>query len=147
MKSHHRSLAFAWEESGSGDGETLAVHFHAAGEYEKAGRYAALAGDTAAQALAFDNASRMYRLALSVIASTGPPERECELLAKLGDALSNAGRGREGAVEYLRAAAQTIGIQALELQRRAAVWSGPTRASCSTAASPLRVGRTIGIPP
>ena len=120
LTAHHGSLAFAWEEAGSGDGEALAVHFHAAGEYEKAGQYALAAGDKAAEALAFDNASRMYRLALSVVASNGLAVSECELRAKLGDALSNAARGSEGAVEYLRAAEQATGIQALELQRRAA---------------------------
>jgi eukaryotic-like serine/threonine-protein kinase len=118
LKSHHRSLAFAWEEAGSGDGETLAVHFHAAGENEKAGDYAVAAGDKASEALAFDSASRMYRLALSVM--TLDPSADCQLRAKLGDALSNAARGSEGAVEYLRAAERATGIQALELRRRAA---------------------------
>ena len=118
LTGRHRSLAFALEEAGSGDEETLAVHFHAAKEFAKASRYAERAGDKAAAALAFDNAARMYRLALAVMRPGESSEQD--LRTKLGDALSNAARGPEGAVEYLLAAAQTSGIQALELRRRAA---------------------------
>lgn len=118
VKSHHRSLALAWEASGVGEAETMAVHFLGAGEFGQAAHYATLAADKASEALAFDQASRLYRLALSLNPSGG---EEHALRAKLGGALSNAGRGAEGAAEYLKAAGKTNDLEALELRRRAAV--------------------------
>jgi eukaryotic-like serine/threonine-protein kinase len=114
---HHRNLAFALESSA--DCETLAVHFQAAGISEKTCEYAAKAGDQGSGALAFDNAARWYRLALELLPTNDVATRFA-LRVKCGDALSNAGRGSEGAGEYLLAAEQTSGLEALELQRRAA---------------------------
>jgi len=117
LRSHHAGLALAWEASNSADPETLAVHFQAAGVTAKAGHYATVAADIASEALAFDSAARLYRLALDLLQAGA---RDSLLNKKLGDALSNAGRGSEGAGYYLQAAEQTSGFEALELQRRAA---------------------------
>ncbi|HUG52641.1 MAG TPA: AAA family ATPase [Vicinamibacteria bacterium] len=113
----HRSLAHALEASPHPDPETLAVHFRAAGEQRRAGRYAVQAGDKAAQALAFDRAARLYRLALD-LGPGGPEERA--LRVKLGDALGHAGRGAESAQAYLAAVRGGTPVESLELQRRAA---------------------------
>jgi tetratricopeptide (TPR) repeat protein len=113
----HRSLARAFEASPRADPETLAVHFHAAGEEGRAAHYAVQAADKAAQALAFDRAARLYRLALEPRAA-GPDERA--LRVKLGDALGHAGRGAESAQAYLAAVRGSRPVESLELQRRAA---------------------------
>ncbi|HKS95061.1 MAG TPA: serine/threonine-protein kinase PknK, partial [Terriglobia bacterium] len=114
---HHR-LASALEASGDADAETLAVHFQAAGVPDKAADYGVQAADRAAQALAFDRAARLYRLALDLRKPQGDAARA--LQSKLGDALANGGRGPEAAEAYLAAAQDAAGAEALDLKRRAA---------------------------
>lgn len=118
LKAHHRHLGEALETSEAADPETLAVHFQGAGDLEKAAHYAVRAAAQAAEALAFDRAARLYRLALDL----RPPERAeaCALSTKLGDALANAGRGPEAAHAYLAAAEGAGGSEAVDLKRRAA---------------------------
>ena len=116
---YHQRWAVALEESGRTDAEVLAVHFQGAGDRERAGRYLVLAADQAAEGLAFDRASQLYRRALEL----GPmaAAEEHRLRARLGDALANAGRGAGAAKEYLSAATGSDPAVALELQRRAAL--------------------------
>jgi hypothetical protein len=111
-------LAFALEASARADPEALAVHFHSAGEAAKAARYAVVAADRAAEALAFETATHFYRLALAQ-PSAATAENHT-LRVKLGDALSNAGHGAEAAEVYLTATDQTSPHERLELHRRAA---------------------------
>ena len=115
---HHGSLALALEASGRADPETLAFHFHQAGEFERQAHFVTSAADQAAEALAFDRAARLFRAALD-LADYAPLSRR-QLLIKLGDALTNAGRGAEAAEAYLEAARGAHTAQSLELRRRAA---------------------------
>jgi hypothetical protein len=138
-RARHAAVARALEESGSRELEALAGHFREAGEHVRAARYAALAGDEAEQALAFDRAARLYRTALDLGPVTmgpqaapnpGPPAAGPQgdagrraLLVKLGDALANAGRGAEAAAAYLAAIEGEPAMgqgEALDLRRRAA---------------------------
>ncbi|WP_406697083.1 protein kinase [Singulisphaera sp. Ch08] len=119
LSDHHRRLARVLEASGSADPEALGVHFHGAGELEKAGRYYDQAGGRAAETLAFERAAALYRLSLECRPLEGDARRT--LQARLGDALANAGRGAEAAHEYLEAASGATIAAALELQRRAAM--------------------------
>ena len=117
-KSHHQRLALAFESAGHADPEALVVHWRGAGDTLRAARYAQAAAEQAAQALAFDRAARLFRLALEL----GPPEgtERWQLSARLGDALANAGRGPEAARALLAAAEGANAAKTLDLQRRAA---------------------------
>ena len=115
----HGALALALEGSERTDPETLAIHFREAGDADREARYTIAAADQAYEALAFDRAGRLYRQALDLSDRVEVPHHE--LMVKLGDALTNSGRGAEAAEAYLDAApgAHTA-EEALELRRRAA---------------------------
>jgi hypothetical protein len=115
---HHGRLAEVLEVRGQADPETLAIHFHGAGNPARAARYYALGGDQAAETLAFDHAARLYGLALDL--GTWPVAEAAAMHARRGDALANAGRGPEAAVTYLRAAEGADPARTIELRRRAA---------------------------
>jgi len=103
-RSLYLRLADALERSGAADSEPIALveNLEAAGEAERAARYAARAAARAAGGLAFDRAAELYRKALAL--GRHGPERVRELTAALGEALANAGRGREAAAALLSAA-------------------------------------------
>jgi hypothetical protein len=117
LREHHRRLAMQIEDSGRADVEDLAVHFHAAGEHERAGVLYAAAAERASKSLAFDRAVTLYRLALE-LRPTGSPD-EYRLRARLGDALANARRGREAGQVYLDASPGVSRLESIELRRRA----------------------------
>jgi len=117
LQAHHRRLALILEASGRADPEFLASHFQEANEPAQAEKYYAVAAGQATEALAFDRAAKLYRLALSLQTTSGPGERT--LRTRLGDALANGGRGAESAREYLAAAHGSSPTESLELQRRA----------------------------
>jgi serine/threonine protein kinase len=142
----HRQLARTLEATGHEDPETLAVHFRGAGEAERAGHYFARAADAAAEALAFDQAARLYRQAFELRPVVGEEARL--LRTKLGDALANGGRGAEAAEQYIAAASGTLRDTFIELQCRAAqqyLLSGHVDEGISIATAVLReIG--VGLP-
>ena len=115
----HRRLARAFEASGRADPEILGVHLQGAGETERAGEQFALAAAQAAETLAFERASALYRLALDLLPADFAGRRA--LRAALGEALANAGRGAEAARAYLAACEGETVAGALELRRKAAM--------------------------
>ena len=119
LRADHLRLARSLEGSRSTDPEALALHFQEAGEPERAAEYAAAAAKRAADALAFDRAARLYRLARELRAPGAGAARRA-LCVRLGDVLVNAGRGAEAARAYLDAIDGSSPDDALELQRRAA---------------------------
>jgi hypothetical protein len=142
----HRRLARTLEATGREDPETLAVHFRGAGEAERAGHYFARAADAAAEALAFDQAARLYRRAFELRPVVGEEARL--LRTKLGDALANAGRGGEAAEQYIAASSGTARDACVELQSRAAqqyLLSGHVDEGIAIAAAVLKeIG--VGLP-
>ena len=111
----HRRLARSLEASAHPDPEALVTHFRAANEPERAGVYAIGAATRAADALAFNRAADWYRLALELREPDAVEARA--LRSKLGDALSNAGRGAEAADVYFAAAEGAPEIEALDFKR------------------------------
>lgn len=117
LREHHKRLAAALEAGGAADAEALADHFIAGGEEERAIEYTIVAAEEAERALAFDRAARLYRRALDLF---GPEsDRRSALQVKLGDALTNAGRGAEAADAYLAVTGLSL-RERLELRRKAA---------------------------
>ncbi|MBI5531311.1 MAG: AAA family ATPase [Deltaproteobacteria bacterium] len=100
------------------DPEALAVHLQGAGDLENAAKYATKAADRAAEALAFDRAAQLYRTALELGAPSSADRRS--LLGRLGDALSNSGRGTEAAEAYLQGIEGASRADGLDLRRKAA---------------------------
>jgi serine/threonine protein kinase len=113
----HRRIALALESQPNADRERVATHWHKAGAFERAARFAVLAGDQAHEALAFRKAGRMYRWALE----NAPELRgRRELSIKLAEALANAGSSSEAADLFLEASKDASAGEAIELRRRAA---------------------------
>ena len=119
LKAYHGNLAMALEGSSTTDPEALALHFQEAGHAERAAEYSSIAAARAAEALAFDRAARLYRLALELRPAGSPKSRQL-LWVKLGDALSNAGHSSAAAHAYLEAVPGAPAADELELRRRAA---------------------------
>lgn len=110
----HARLASGLEAAGEAP-ETLAVHFFRGGDRPRAAHYSSVAARAAADALAFERAATLYSDAIEL----GADDPDA-LRARLGDALSNCGRGVEAAEAYLAAATNAPEREALELRRRAA---------------------------
>jgi len=116
----HRRLAdtlSAWSEATP---EHLALHYHGAGEYAAASLHYEAAGTAAARALTFDHAARQYEQAL--ILETSDVARALSLRLKWAQMLASAGRSRDAAGEYLRAAQQSGSAERFEYLRLAAHW-------------------------
>jgi serine/threonine protein kinase len=113
LKVHHRRLAELLEKAGAADAEELALHYRKADVRDKALRYLKLAGDRAADALAFGHAAELYGYALEC----DPEDRA--LKVKRADALVNAGRCAEAAPLYLEASRGAPEDESFSLRRRA----------------------------
>ncbi|HYQ03232.1 MAG TPA: protein kinase [Polyangiaceae bacterium] len=118
LREVHRCLAETLVHQAGTDPEHLALHFHGVGEHSRASQYYEHAGDASLRALAFDYAARQYQQALDL--GYEDERRSAALLLKLGAALASAGRSREAAGAYQRAASSAPSIEALEHTRTAA---------------------------
>ncbi len=118
-KSCHRALADALLGEPEPDVDSLADHLFGAGDLVSAGRFAQAAAERADQALAFDRAVQLYRLAVDL----GRDKPRSDLRTRLAVALANTGRSREAAEVYA-AASHDAAIDApdtqADLARRAA---------------------------
>ena len=119
LRAHHQALASGLAALDNPDPEILAVHFQGAGDHVHAARYAVAAADRAADALAFDRAARLYRLALDLDPAVDR-DAQRSIQIRLGNALASAGRGGQAAEAYLAAAHEAEPRSQLEFRRRAA---------------------------
>lgn len=117
MPAMHLSLATAMEARRADDPETLYEHYLEAGQRARALSCATQAAAKAARVLAFERAALFYRRALALTPEGGAEAGS--LYAQLGEALANAGRVRDAAQAYSRAAALSSPSDALELRRLA----------------------------
>src|SRR5439155_16775448 len=101
LRWHHERLALVLSTAGPVDPEVLAGHYRGAGDSARACDYYSRGADQAAAALAFEHAAQLYRIALEL--HPGPAGQARSLWKRLGDALTNAGRGAEAAQAYLTA--------------------------------------------
>jgi DNA-binding SARP family transcriptional activator len=129
----HREVGEALEAFYGEDREPhlaeLAHHFLAAGGAGDAGKaieYARSAGDRAVRLFAFEEAVRLYKMALDALGRDGAANERarCELLVALADAQSRAGDDRSAKATYLRAAELAKVAQLPELLGRAAAGYG-----------------------
>jgi eukaryotic-like serine/threonine-protein kinase len=119
LRAYHMLLARTYAAQPEADAEAVAQHYYAGGDRELSAEYAEMAADNASRGVAFERAVRLYRLALECQAVDAAKARS--LYLRLGDALKYAGRGREAAENYRRAAEDTpAGVEKLNLLRMAA---------------------------
>lgn len=130
----HRQVGEALEVLYSSDLDPhlaeLAHHFFeaaAGGDGRKALDYARRGGDRAASQLAYEEAIRLYEMALEVLGPDGDTtaQSRCELLLALGDAQARAGDDQGAKSTFLRAAdlARSADLPAM-LARAAAGYGG-----------------------
>ncbi|HWQ08352.1 MAG TPA: hypothetical protein VN436_04570, partial [Holophaga sp.] len=118
LRQGHLRLANTLEASPQADVETLAMHFLAAGEHRKAVGYLTSAGLKASGALAFEQAASLFRMSLEL--QDADSTAAAGLWGHLGEALANAGRGREAAEAYLRAMVHASSAEAVRFRQSAA---------------------------
>ncbi len=118
LREIHDRLAMTLEASGDADPETIGEHYLRAGAQDEAAEHFAVAAEAAAEALAFDRAAALYERAIQLRPLEGAARHE--RFVKLGDALTNAGRGREAADAYMSAADGAPAAMSLRFRGRAA---------------------------
>jgi hypothetical protein len=114
LRDMHAMLAMVLEGFAGADAELVADHFLAAAMHARAARYVLLAADHAAAAVAFDRAARLYRRALDLGFGDADAIRR-----RLGEVLSNAGRGSDAAEMFLAVTPAGFADE-LQLRRNAA---------------------------
>jgi eukaryotic-like serine/threonine-protein kinase len=118
LREHHRRLARVLEGIPGAGAEAIAVHWLGAGDVKRASRFAEGAAEQAAAKLAFDQAARLYRLAIE--SSPAASEDVRRMLPRFAEVLQLAGRYDESARAYLEAVDGAPADQKLEFQRAAA---------------------------
>jgi serine/threonine protein kinase len=113
----HHALAQALEAEGGADDELLAIHWRGAGAHARAAFYAERAARDAAAAMAFDRASDLYAMVLSL--EVPGEARRVELLTHLSQSLAMAGRSSEAARAFLELAENVPNPHAQRHRQRA----------------------------
>jgi len=101
----------------------LAYHAVAGADFDKGLDYARRAGDRALALLAFEEAARLYQVALDVVdrSHTADPSTACDLVLALGEAQSLAGEGGLASKTFLEAAEVARRLRLPERLARAAL--------------------------
>src|SRR5262249_11364680 len=101
-RARHARLAHILAQQPEVEPQVLVTHYREAGDLRAASESALTAAGLAERQLAFDRAATFYRTALET-GDHGPDEK-ARLHRKLADVLALAGRGRDSADAYLKAA-------------------------------------------
>jgi eukaryotic-like serine/threonine-protein kinase len=118
LRTYHGRLAQSLEGTDGADAEAVALHWLGAGDFDRAARLAEGAAEQAATKLAFDQAARLFRLALEHAPPSSPaPGR---LRVRLAEVLRLCGRFEESARAFLDAAEDAPVDQKVEFRRAAA---------------------------
>jgi hypothetical protein len=118
LREHHERLAQALESTPGGDSEATAMHWLGAGNRPRAARAAQTAAEQAVVKLAFDQAARLFRMALE-LGSPSPADAR-RLRLRLAQTLDYAGRGAESARIYLEIAKDAAPAEQMDYRRTAA---------------------------
>ena len=114
----HRALASSLERLSAADPVVLVRHWEAAGETERAAELAVGAAERAERALAFDQAARLYDIALRGKQLTAAQREALEI--RRAEALGDAGQALDAARSFLAMAERGGAQTRLDLRRRAA---------------------------
>jgi len=117
LRAHHGRLARVLEATPGADPEAVAVHLLGAGETKRGARFARKAAEHAITVLAFDQAARLFRLAIKNMADDSP--KVGPLYARLGEVLGWAGRNEEAGRAYIAAAERATGVDRVAHERAA----------------------------
>ena len=123
----HRKVVETFEAGSGADVAELAHHSIAGSEFEKGALYARRAADRAVELLAYEEAARLYAMALEALelADPGDDATRCGLLLSLGEAQARAGDTPAANDTFLAAAAiARRGGFPTELARAAAGYAG-----------------------
>ena len=118
LRERHRALAEAFEESHTGEPESIAVHLELGGQPERARTYYRRAAEAASAALAFDKAVNLYTRALDL--ADKDSKEWPQLWELLADAQANAGFSLEAAQRYQKLLAMPGFESRSDLARKAA---------------------------
>jgi DNA-binding CsgD family transcriptional regulator len=126
----HGDVGEALERAGSAPLTELAWHFFQAAlggtHRAKALEYAVRAARRAHDVQAFEVAVRHFEMALDLYGANGEPERRCDLLLELAEAIARAGDTPRAQDYFLRAAEAAEGCMPDRLARAALGHAGPT---------------------
>ena len=116
VRGHHGRLARVLEATPGAEPESVAIHLLGAGETKRGGLFALKAAERASKLLAFDQAARLYQLAIDTTGKTnaGP------LHARLAEVLGWAGRHEQAGRAYIAASAAAASSARAPLERAAA---------------------------
>jgi serine/threonine protein kinase/tetratricopeptide (TPR) repeat protein len=121
LRDRHRRLALVLAATPDADLEALALHMLGAGERRESARCAERAAEEAASKVAFDQAARLLRLALTTHAAIDGSEADAQRLrVRVAQVLERAGRTSEAADAYRHAAERATAIDRIELETSAA---------------------------
>ncbi len=113
----HRAMAKALANRTDADPMWICLHLRGAGELVRAARHAAEGAQRAARALAFAQAADLFGFAIEHHEGDAAARRTMEIAR--AEALANAGRGRDAAEQYTRAAEGADVADRHDLSRRA----------------------------
>jgi DNA-binding SARP family transcriptional activator len=123
----HRQVVAVLEHGDAASNAELAYHAIAGGAFDKGLFYARRAADSALEVLAYEDAERLYEMALDALELADPHDdrMRCELMLSLGEAQTRAGNTPTAKETFLSAAslARELGL-GHELARAAAGYGG-----------------------